>query len=61
MEEQPRDQQADPDDVSKQAEQVNRCQFRDSFLPQSSEIGERADGKEGHHKKDAAKDIGFSH
>ena len=57
----PRDQQADPDDVSKQAQEINRGQFRDAFLPQFSEIRERADGKEGHYKEDPAKNVGFSH
>src|SRR5206468_5722154 len=51
MEEQPGNQQADPDDESEKADQVNCRQAADPFLAQLPEIRGHPDGEEGEDKK----------
>src|SRR5262249_44950622 len=57
MEEQPRNQEADPDDEAEQADEVDGGQFADALLPEFPEIGEHAERKERQDEEDDAKGI----
>src|SRR5436190_2525243 len=53
--------QSHPDDKAEQAEQINRRQPADTFLPKLSKIAHHADREKRHNEKDTAKSIGFPH
>jgi hypothetical protein len=53
--------QSHPDDKAEQAEQINRRQPADTFLPKLSEIAHHAGREKRHNEEDTAKSVGFSH
>src|ERR1019366_6014342 len=61
VEEQPRDEQPNPDDVSEQTKHVDRRQLGNALLPELAEVGQRSNGKERHHKKDGAENVSLAH
>src|SRR5262245_11967118 len=58
MEEQPRNCQTDPQDESKQAEDINRGKTRDPFLPQVSKIRCYANRKESEDEEEHSERVG---
>src|SRR5690348_11847377 len=60
-EEQPRNDEAHPDDESEQAHQVHGGELADAFLPELAEIRHHADGEEREHEEDAAEHVRLTH
>ena len=61
VKEQPGDRQPDPDNEPEQADDINGGQPADALFPELLEVRHDADGKEGHHEENAAKDVGLAH
>src|ERR1700678_2681193 len=59
-EEYPRDQQADPDDKAKQADEINRGELAEALLPQRLEVRKHADREESKNKEDDTEGIGLA-
>src|SRR5215471_18790851 len=59
-EEDPGDQEADPDNETEQAEQIDRGEFAKPFLPERLEIRQHADGEESQNEEDDAKRVGLA-
>src|SRR6516165_10028346 len=59
-EENPRDRQPDPGHKAEEAHEINRSKLADPLLPKLPEVRQHADGEEGQHEEDHAKDVGFA-
>ena len=54
MEEQPRDEQADPDDEAEEADNIHDGKTANAFFKQLLEVGDQADGEEGKQEEQGA-------
>jgi len=60
VEEHPGDEESNPNNEAKEADEVNHRQAPHPFFPELPEVGHQADGEEGQDEEDAAKRVRFA-